>query len=99
MVVVVVDELLFLLFVRRFVFPVDPVLVRSVVFIESLVRVVEPFCIDPVPVEYVPVEVRSFTEFVLLDEFPVPALLYWLPVPVVPVPCCIVPELVVGGWV
>lgn len=53
--VVVVDEEDDERFVFRLLLPVDPLLVRSVVFIESFVPVVVPLFIEPVPVEYEPV--------------------------------------------
>ena len=49
------DEREALFFARRLLFPVDPLLARSVVFIESDVPVVVPLLMVPVPVEYEPV--------------------------------------------
>ncbi len=54
--IVVVDVPLFIVElsrerVRRLLFPVVPLPLRSVLFIESLPFIVEPLCIVPVPVE------------------------------------------------
>ncbi len=83
--------------VRRLLFPVVPLPLRSVLFIESLPFMVEPLCIVPVPVEYVPLFM------VLLPLFIVPfvcGIVVVVPVFVFMVPVFIVPEpVVVGGWV
>ena len=67
-------------FVRRFLLPVEPLFLRSVVFIESFVPVVVPLFIVPVPVEYEPV----VPEPVVVVPVVVP--LFVVPLFIVPVP-------------
>lgn len=95
------DEREALFFARRLLFPVDPLLTRSVVFIESDVPVVVPLPMVPVPVEYEPVEPEPVVvdpvepEPVVVDPL---VLVSFVPDPVVVeplVPEPIVPELVV----
>lgn len=88
--------------VRRLLFPVVPLPLRSVLFIESLPFMVEPLCIVPVPVEYVPLfMVLPFVVPVVCGTVVVvPVFVFIVPVFIVPVPvvvgCCVwyVPVLV-----
>ena len=75
MVVVVEDEREGLFFVRRLLLPVEPLFVRSVVFIESVVPVVVPVFMVPVPVA---------APLFIVPVVPVPVVV----VPVVPVWGC-----------
>ena len=81
--------------VRRLLFPVVPLPLRSVLFIESLPFMVEPLCMVPVPVEYVPL--------FMVPPVVVPVVcgtVVVVPVPVFMVPVFIVPlPVVVGGCV
>ncbi len=92
------DERLFRLLVRRLVLPVVPVPMRSFVpILESVVGIVVPAFIAPVPVEYVPFDCIPVVLLFIVPVFGFGVVV--VPVVVVVPLLFIVPELVAGGWV